>query len=40
MFTADAKGNVTSEQFVAAFKQGIQRNGPFKDLRAVTVLYK
>ena len=35
MFTADAKGNVTSEQFVAAFKQGIQRNGPFKDLRAV-----
>jgi hypothetical protein len=34
IFTADAKANVTSEKFVAAFKQGIQRNGPFKDLRA------
>src|SRR5262249_43535543 len=35
IFTADAKGNVSSEKFVAAFKQGIQRNGPFKNLRAV-----
>jgi len=34
LFTADAKGNVSSEKFVAAFKQGIQRNGPFKNLRA------
>jgi hypothetical protein len=34
LFTADAKSSVTSEKFVAAFKQGIQRNGPFKDLRA------
>ena len=33
MFTADAKSNVNSEKFVAAFKQGIQRNGPFKDVR-------
>ena len=34
MFTGDAKSDVSAEKFVAAFKQGIQRNGPFKDLRA------
>ena len=33
-FTADARGSVTSEKFVAMFRQGIQRMGPFKDLRA------
>ena len=32
VFTADAKVNVSSEKFVAMFKQGIQRMGPFKDL--------
>ena len=35
IFTDNAKGNVSAEKFVAAFKQGIQRNGPFKNLRAV-----
>jgi hypothetical protein len=34
MLTADARSNVSSEKFVAGFKQGIQRNGPFKDVRA------
>ncbi len=34
MFTVDAKSNVSSEKFVAAFKQGVQPNGPFKELRA------
>jgi hypothetical protein len=32
-FTADAKGSVNSEKFVAMFKRGIQRMGPFKNLR-------
>src|ERR1700730_15219669 len=35
IFTADAKGNVSSEKFMAAFRQGIQPNGPFKNLRVV-----
>ena len=34
MFTADGKLHVSSENFVTMFKQGIQRNGPFQDLRA------
>jgi len=34
-FTADAKGSLDSEKFVATFKQGIQRMGPFKDLHVV-----
>ncbi|SRR5216683_3113338 len=33
-FTADAKGNVDSEKFVAMFRHGIQPMGPFKNLRA------
>jgi hypothetical protein len=32
-FTADAKGSVNSEKFVAMFRQGIQPNGPYKNLR-------
>jgi hypothetical protein len=31
-FTAEAKRNLDSEKFVAMFKQGIQRMGPFKNL--------
>jgi hypothetical protein len=34
IFTADAKENVSSEEFVAGFRQGIQLSGPFKNLRA------
>jgi hypothetical protein len=32
IFTAEAKGSVNSEKFVAMFKQGIQPNGPYKNL--------
>jgi hypothetical protein len=32
-FTAEAKGSVNSEKFVAMFKQGVQPNGPYKNLR-------
>jgi hypothetical protein len=33
VFTADAKGNLSSEKFVAMFKQGIQKMGPFKNVQ-------
>src|SRR5215831_6618041 len=34
-FTGDAKGNVSLEQFVSGFQNGVKPLGPFKDLRVV-----
>jgi hypothetical protein len=35
VFTAEAKGNLSSGKFLAMFKQGIQQMGPFKNVHVV-----